>query len=121
MRIAAARSSPSNWCRWAHHAGLAARADEWDAVVAAAKKEGAVTVYHAQLGAPHWKKVVQDFEAKYGIKVGEFDARASEMNERIRDTTEVCFICGIDKQVFDRAANDPDGFKIHIRQQNRLS
>ena len=38
----------------------------------------------AQLGAPHWKKVVQDFEAKYGIKVGEFDARASEMNERIR-------------------------------------
>ncbi len=65
-------------------AGLAARADEWDAVVAAAKKEGAVTVYHAQLGAPHWKKVVQDFEAKYGIKVGEFDARASEMNERIR-------------------------------------
>jgi iron(III) transport system substrate-binding protein len=65
-------------------AGHAARAAEWDDVVAAARKEGAVTVYHAQLGAPHWKKVVADFEAKYGIKVGEFDARASEMTERVR-------------------------------------
>ena len=32
---------------------------DWDKVVAAAKKEGVVTVYHAQLGAPHWKKVAR--------------------------------------------------------------
>jgi len=67
-------------------AGSSASAQEqdWDKVVAAAKKEGSVTVYHAQLGAPHWKAVVQNFEKAYGIKVQEFDARASELTERIR-------------------------------------
>jgi len=57
---------------------------DWDKVVEAAKKEGTLTVYHAQLGAPHWKKVVDAFKAKYGIDVKEFDARASEITERIR-------------------------------------
>ena len=31
-----------------------------------------------------WKDVVADFEKRYGIKVQEFDARASELTERIR-------------------------------------
>ena len=61
-----------------------AQEQDWEKVVAAAKKEGTVTVYHAQLGAPHWKTVVQNFEKTYGIKVQEFDARASELTERIR-------------------------------------
>jgi ABC-type Fe3+ transport system substrate-binding protein len=61
-----------------------AQSDEWAKVVDAAKKEGVVTVYHAQLGAPHWKTVVKAFQDTYGIKVQEFDARASEMTERIR-------------------------------------
>jgi iron(III) transport system substrate-binding protein len=65
-------------------AGATARAEEWSDVVAAAKKEGSVTVYHAQLGAPHWKTVVKAFQDKYGIVVQEFDARASELTERIR-------------------------------------
>jgi ABC-type Fe3+ transport system substrate-binding protein len=65
-------------------AGATARAEEWSDVVAAAKKEGSVTVYHAQLGAPHWKAVVKAFQDKYGITVQEFDARASELTERIR-------------------------------------
>ncbi len=57
---------------------------DWAKLVEAAKKEGTLTVYHAQLGAPHWKKVVDAFKAKYGIDVKEFDARASEITERIR-------------------------------------
>lgn len=70
-------------------AALPAQAQEnaqqnWDAVVAAAKKEGSIVVYHAQLGAAHWKDVVRAFESKYGIKVQEYDARASELTERIR-------------------------------------
>ena len=64
--------------------GASAQEPDWEKVVAAAKKEGTVTVYHAQLGAPHWKTVVQTFEKTYGIKVQEFDARASELTERIR-------------------------------------
>jgi ABC-type Fe3+ transport system substrate-binding protein len=58
--------------------------ESWDSVVAAGKKEGSVVVYHAQLGAAHWKDVVRAFESKYGIKVQEYDARASELTERIR-------------------------------------
>jgi iron(III) transport system substrate-binding protein len=61
-----------------------ARAQDWNEVVAAAKREGTLTVYHSQLGAPHWKVVVNAFQRKYGIEVKEFDARASEITERIR-------------------------------------
>ncbi|MDB5571606.1 MAG: Iron(III) transport system substrate-binding protein [Hyphomicrobiales bacterium] len=61
-----------------------AQQEDWNAVVAAGKKEGQVLVYHAQLGAQHWKDVVKSFEAKYGIKVREYDARASELTERVR-------------------------------------
>ena len=53
-----------------------AQEQDWNKVIEAAKKEGSVTVYHAQLGAPHWKIVVADFEKRYGIRVQEFDARA---------------------------------------------
>ncbi len=67
---------------WA--APAAAQEQDWAKVVEAAKKEGAVTVYHAQLGAPHWKTVVKVFESRYGVRVQEFDARASELTERIR-------------------------------------
>ncbi|HWL06067.1 MAG TPA: extracellular solute-binding protein [Xanthobacteraceae bacterium] len=65
-----------------------AQSRTWDDVVAAAKKEGSVTIYHANLGAPHWKKAVAAFKARYGIDVKEFDARASEMSERIRTEQE---------------------------------
>ncbi len=61
-----------------------AGAQDWDEVMAAAKKEATVTVYHSQLGAPHWKVVVDAFQKRYGIEVKEFDARASEITERVR-------------------------------------
>ena len=62
----------------------AAQDQDWAKVVEAARKEGTVLVYHAQLGAAHWKKVIDGFQAKYGIKVQELDVRASELTERIR-------------------------------------
>lgn len=64
-------------------APVAAQSD-WDKVIQAAKKEGSVTVYHSQLGAPHFRAVVNAFQAKYGIKVQDIDVRASELTERIR-------------------------------------
>jgi ABC-type Fe3+ transport system substrate-binding protein len=60
------------------------QAQDWNSVIDAAKKEGTVLVYHAQLGASHWRRVVNDFQKRYGIKVQEFDARASELTERVR-------------------------------------
>lgn len=63
-----------------------AHADDpsWDAVVAAAKKEGKVVVYNMTLGAPYFKEVMKSFETKYGIPVESLDLRASELAERIR-------------------------------------
>ena len=61
-----------------------ARADDWDAVVAAAKKEGSVVVYNAGLGVPLYEAVARDFEKTYGIKVESINGRGSEITERIR-------------------------------------
>ncbi len=58
--------------------------DNWDTVVAAAKKEGKVVVYDMALGAPYFVAVLKSFEAKYGIPVESLDLRASELAERIR-------------------------------------
>lgn len=57
---------------------------DWDKVVEAAKKEGTVTVYNSQLGAPNFVAVVESFQEKYGIKVESLDVRASELTERLR-------------------------------------
>jgi ABC-type Fe3+ transport system substrate-binding protein len=80
--------------RWKHAAwavwliGLVAPAAAqdagWDAVVAAARKEGKVVVYSMALGAPYYAAVLKSFEAKYGIKVESLDLRASELAERVR-------------------------------------
>ena len=56
----------------------------WDSVIAAAKKEGVVHVYQSQHATPHWNAVVKDFESRYGVKVQVYDARASELTEKIR-------------------------------------
>ncbi|MFO1117216.1 MAG: extracellular solute-binding protein [Beijerinckiaceae bacterium] len=60
------------------------RADDWNAVIDAAKKEGKVVVYNMALGAPYFVAVLKSFEAKYGIPVESLDLRASELAERIR-------------------------------------
>ncbi len=74
-----------------------AQSDDWTKVIEAAKKEGSVSVYHAQLGAPHWKTVVKAFQDKYGIPVQEFDARASELTERIRvEQTSSHFVADVE-------------------------
>ena len=62
---------------------------EWDKVVEAAKKEGTVTVYNSQLGAPNFVAVTESFQKKYGIKVESLDVRASELTERLRSEQAV--------------------------------
>lgn len=62
----------------------AGRASAQEDRVAAAKKEGSVSVYNSQLGSPQFVAVMKAFEAKYGIRVDSLDLRASEVSERIR-------------------------------------
>jgi hypothetical protein len=56
----------------------------------------------------------------FGIIIDTFSSLRADKNERLVDTEEVCFICGIDKQVFDRASDEPDGFKTHIKVDHNM-
>ena len=54
-----------------------------------------------------------------GINVDTFSELRAMKMERLEDTTEVCFMCGIDKLTFDR--NDMDhGFMKHIRRDHNM-
>jgi iron(III) transport system substrate-binding protein len=59
-----------------------ARGADWDAVVAAAKKEGVVLVYNTGLGLH--RDIAKAFTARHGINVEFLDMRASELRERVR-------------------------------------
>jgi hypothetical protein len=50
-----------------------------------------------------------------GMIIDTFGSLRADKNETLRDTTEICFICGIIKQVFDRASDEPDGFHTHVK------
>jgi iron(III) transport system substrate-binding protein len=57
---------------------------EWDAIIAAAKKEGKVVVYTATVGEPYHNKLGEAFQKKYGVAAEFLEARASEVRERMR-------------------------------------
>jgi hypothetical protein len=56
----------------------------------------------------------------FGIIIDTFSSLRAEKNERMEDTVGVCFICGINDQVFDRASDEPDGFKTHIKLDHNM-
>lgn len=58
--------------------------DDWAKTVEAAKKEGKLVIYTASIGNASLKTVTKAFEQKYGIAVELFEARASEVRERVR-------------------------------------
>jgi iron(III) transport system substrate-binding protein len=58
--------------------------DDWAKAADAAKKEGKLVIYTASIGSPSLKAVTKAFEQKYGIAVELFEARASEVRERVR-------------------------------------
>jgi iron(III) transport system substrate-binding protein len=64
--------------------GRAWAQDDWAKVANAAKKEGKLVIYTASIGSPSLKAVTKAFEQKYGIAVELFEARASEVRERVR-------------------------------------
>jgi iron(III) transport system substrate-binding protein len=64
----------------------AAEADDahWSQVVAAAKREGRVTLYSASVGTQEHVAIARAFEARYRVAVDILEARASEIRERNR-------------------------------------
>jgi iron(III) transport system substrate-binding protein len=67
-------------------AALAVARPAWaqDQLLAAARKEGKVTLYTSTLGAPFHVAVMKSFEQRYDIPVELLDVRASELRERVR-------------------------------------
>ncbi|MDB5407921.1 MAG: Ferric transporter ATP-binding subunit [Rhodospirillales bacterium] len=63
---------------------LARPASAQEQLVAAARKEGKVTLYTSTLGAPFHVAAMKSFEQRYGITVELLDVRASELRERVR-------------------------------------
>lgn len=59
-------------------------ADQWPDVIKAAKAEGKLTMYTANVGNTTHKQVADAFEKKYGITVTILEGRASEIRERVR-------------------------------------
>jgi iron(III) transport system substrate-binding protein len=64
-------------------AAAIAQAD-WDKVVEAARKEGKVVLYTANVGVKFHHDIAAAFQKRYGIPVEILEARASEIRERIR-------------------------------------
>jgi iron(III) transport system substrate-binding protein len=58
--------------------------DDWNQVVAAARKEGHVVVYSAFVGLAAHQNLKKEMAANFGITVDILEARASEVRERIR-------------------------------------
>ena len=50
-----------------------------------------------------------------GVIITTFGQLRENKGRQMLDTTGVCFICSIDKQVFDRASSEPEGFKTHVK------
>jgi iron(III) transport system substrate-binding protein len=61
-----------------------ARADDWTALVAAARSEGKVVVYTADGVSKCSDENAKNFQQKYGIEVSVLAARGSEIMERVR-------------------------------------
>src|ERR1044071_8509598 len=62
----------------------AAQDADWQKVVDAGKKEGKLVIYTASIGSPFHKTLFKAFEAKYGNAPALWEARPSEVRERVR-------------------------------------
>merc|ERR1711998_787146 len=56
----------------------------------------------------------------FGIILDTFSELRTEKNDRMQDTLEVCFICGIEKETFDKSSNDHQGFRRHIKEDHYM-
>ena len=55
-----------------------------------------------------------------GVIITTFGQLREEQARIKADTEGVCFICGIDRQVFDRASTEPEGFKTHTKVDHNM-
>jgi len=56
----------------------------------------------------------------FGIIIDTFSELRQKKMERLSDTFGTCFICGQAKEIFDKAAASPHGFKEHIVNDHKM-
>ena len=56
----------------------------------------------------------------FGMIIDTFSSLRAERDRKYFDTINLCFICGIDKQVFDRTSDEPEGFKTHVKVEHNM-
>jgi len=56
----------------------------------------------------------------FGIIIDTFADLRDQKTERLMDTVSVCFVCGLGKVDFDRAAGDHRGFRRHIQNDHNM-
>ncbi len=61
-----------------------AQSEDFEKIVAAAKKEGLLRLYTGMVGSDATPAIAKAFQAKYGIRVEVLEVRASELRERVR-------------------------------------
>jgi hypothetical protein len=60
------------------------------------------------------------FNVVFGIIIDTFSSLRADKLAKQSDTVNKCFICGIDKKIFDRVSDVPDGFGRHIRDDHKM-
>ena len=56
----------------------------------------------------------------FGIVIDTFSSLRALKMEKQENTVNTCFICSIGRQTFDRADDEPDGFKRHISNDHNM-
>ena len=56
----------------------------------------------------------------FGIVIDTFGNLRKQKNERHESTVGKCFICDIDREIFERASDGPDGFKVHTKRDHNM-
>ena len=50
-----------------------------------------------------------------GIIIDTFGLLRDKENEKIKDIQQICFICGLNREIFDRKSDLKGGFQNHIK------
>ena len=56
----------------------------------------------------------------FGIVIDTFSSLRALKMAKQENTINTCFICSIGRQTFDRADDQPDGYKRHIRNDHNM-
>jgi inositol 1,4,5-triphosphate receptor type 1/inositol 1,4,5-triphosphate receptor type 3 len=49
-----------------------------------------------------------------------FSSLRKEKDVKLFDTENICFICGLEKNLFDKKSDTGEGFKIHVKYEHHM-